>query len=92
MQKTETDRPLQWQEGEYTVYRNYQWTAPGCHNMCGQLVYVKDGKVEKVEGDPDDPYSEGRCCARCLNLPEAMYSPQRVKYPMKRAYEDRGKD
>ena len=84
MQKTETDRPLQWQEGEYTVYRNYQWTAPGCHNMCGQLVYVKDGKVVKVEGDPQDPYSKGRCCARCLNLPEAMYSEKRVTHPLKR--------
>ena len=81
------DKPLEWQEGEYTVYRNYHWTAPGCHNACGQIVYVKNGKIVKVEGDPDDPYSQGRMCARCLNLPEAYYNEHRVKYPMKRAGE-----
>ena len=84
--------PLEWKEGDYTVYRNYHWTAPGCHNACGQLVYVKDGRIEKIEGDPKDPYSQGRCCARCLNLPEAYYSEKRIGHPMKRAREDRGKD
>ena len=82
-----SDRPMEWQEGDCTVYRNYQWTAPGCHNACGQLVYVKNGKVVKVEGDPTDPYSQGRICARCLNLPEAFYNEQRVKYPLKRVGE-----
>ena len=86
------DLPLEWQEGDYTVYRNYHWTAPGCHNACGQLVYVKDGKIEKVEGDPEDPYCKGRMCARCLNLPEAYYGEHRIGHPMKRAFEDRGKD
>ena len=81
------DLPLEWQEGEYTVYRNHHWTAPGCHNACGQLVYVKNGRIEKVEGDHEDPYSRGRMCARCLNLPEAYYNEHRVKYPMKRAGE-----
>lgn len=86
------DLPLEWQEGDYTVCRNYHWTAPGCHNACGQLVYVKDGRIEKVEGDPEDPYSKGRMCARCLNLPEAYYGEYRIGHPMKRAFEDRGKD
>lgn len=27
----------QWQEGEYTVTRTNQWTAPGCHNGCSVL-------------------------------------------------------
>ena len=45
----------QWQEGEYTVTRTNMWTAPGCHNGCSVLYYTKDGKVEKIEGDPLSP-------------------------------------
>ncbi|BDE96846.1 molybdopterin-dependent oxidoreductase [Raoultibacter timonensis] len=82
-----------WQEGDYTVYRTTQWTAPGCHDGCGILAYVnKEGKLEKIEGDPANGYSRGALCMRCLDIVEAMYAEDRLKYPMKRAYEDRGKD
>ena len=49
----------QWQEGEYTVTRTNMWTAPGCHNGCSVLYYTKDGKVEKIEGDPLTPLQPG---------------------------------
>ncbi|MEM5796795.1 MAG: molybdopterin-dependent oxidoreductase, partial [Bacillota bacterium] len=75
----------QWQEGEYTVTRSHQYTAPGCHNSCGILLYTKDGKLEKVEGDPLNPFNNGKLCMRCLNLVEAVDHPDRLKYPMKRA-------
>ena len=81
-----------WQEGEYTVYRNSQWTAPGCHNGCGVLHYVKDGKLVKIEGDPKSPQFNGRLCMRCLAMEEVVNHPTRIYTPMKRAKEDRGKD
>ena len=31
---------LEWEEGEYTVCRGFQWTPPGCHNSCGILYYL----------------------------------------------------
>lgn len=73
-----------WQEGEYDVYRTCHWSGPGCHDSCGMLYYVKDGKLEKVEGDPNQPYNRGRLCMRCLNLPEAVYHQDRLKWPLKR--------
>lgn len=83
----------QWQEGEYTVTRNVQWTAPGCHNGCGVLHYTdKDGKLVKIEGDPKSPMYNGRLCMRCLVVPEVENHPLRKYNPMKRAKEDRGKD
>lgn len=84
--------PWQWQEGDYTVTRGACWSAPGCHNGCGVLMYVKDGVLEKVEGDPDNPYNQGRLCARCLAVTEAIYNPDRLMYPLIRDKEDRGKD
>ena len=77
----------QWQEGEYTVTRTNMWTAPGCHNGCSVLYYTKDGKVEKIEGDPLSPYNQGRLCMRCLDVVETFYHPDRLKYPLKRVGE-----
>ncbi|WP_094607683.1 Acetylene hydratase [Sporomusa silvacetica DSM 10669] len=74
----------QWQEGEYTVTRTAQWTGPGCHDSCGVLFYTKDGKLEKIEGDPNAPYNQGRLCMRCLNMIETVYHPDRLKWPLKR--------
>ena len=64
--------------------------ASGCHNSCGMLYYMKDGKLDHAEGDPLFPYNKGRLCARCLNLVEAGYHEERLRYPMIRKREDRG--
>jgi hypothetical protein len=34
-----------WQDGECTVYRTTHWSAPGCHDGCGILAYVRDGML-----------------------------------------------
>jgi formate dehydrogenase major subunit len=38
--------------------------CPFCAVGCGQLVYVKDGEVIQVEGDPASPISRGRLCPK----------------------------
>ena len=38
--------------------------CPYCAVGCGQKVYVKDGRVTQIEGDPDSPISRGRLCPR----------------------------
>ena len=81
---------FQWEEDGYQVTRTYQYSPPGCHDSCGVLFYVKDGKLAKVEGDPLSPTTNGKLCIRCLDLPEMVNHPDRVLYPMKRAREDRG--
>lgn len=77
-------RPWKWKEDGYTVIRSNARTGPGCHNCCGVLLYVKDGKLEKVEGDPENPFNQGRLCPRCLAYTQVLYHPDRLKYPLKR--------
>jgi anaerobic selenocysteine-containing dehydrogenase len=79
--------PLKWVEDGYTVVRSTAWSGPGCHEGCGVLLYTKDGKLEKVEGDPEHPYNQGRLCPRCVALPETVNHPDRLKYPLKRVGE-----
>jgi formate dehydrogenase major subunit len=38
--------------------------CPYCAVGCGQRVYVKDGRVTQIEGDPDSPISRGRLCPK----------------------------
>jgi formate dehydrogenase major subunit len=38
--------------------------CPYCAVGCGQDVYVRDGKVTQIEGDPDSPISRGRLCPK----------------------------
>jgi anaerobic selenocysteine-containing dehydrogenase len=53
-------------------------------------MYVKDGKLEKVEGDPEHPFNQGKICPRCAALPDVINHPQRLQYPMKRDPSKRG--
>ena len=80
-------------DGGETIVRTCAWSPPGCHPVgCGLLLHVKDGKLVKVEGDPEHPITRGALCPRCLALKDYVYHPDRITHPMKRDPKDRGKD
>src|SRR4051795_9147087 len=57
--------------------------CPYCAVGCGQRVYVKDGAVTQIEGDPDSPISRGRLCPKGSASKSLVTGPQRehrVKY------------
>jgi formate dehydrogenase major subunit len=57
--------------------------CPYCAVGCGQRVFVKDGKVVQIEGDPASPVSRGRLCpkgAASLQLTTGSSREYRVKY------------
>ena len=66
-------------------------TCVGCFSGCGMLVHVEDGKIVKVEGDPDAPINKGVLCPKGEAALELLYHPERLKHPLKRAGE-RGED
>ena len=49
--------------------------CPYCAVGCGQKVYVKDGAVTQIEGDPDSPISRGRLCPKGSALEEPGHEP-----------------
>ena len=68
-----------------TIYRTTSWSAgPGCHGGCGQKLYVKNGKLVRIEGDENHPWSQGRSCPKVLALTQYMYHPDRITRPLKR--------
>ena len=57
--------------------------CPYCAVGCGQLVYVKDGEISHIEGDPASPISRGRLCPKGSASKSLVTSPTRelrVKY------------
>jgi len=59
-----------------------------CFSCCGIVLYVKDGKLVKVEGMPEHPLSRGRLCPKGASIIDFVYSPDRLQYPMKREGEE----
>ncbi|MDR2109096.1 MAG: molybdopterin-dependent oxidoreductase, partial [Coriobacteriales bacterium] len=89
----EHEKPWKYEEDGLTVTRGSAWSGPGCHDGCGVLLYTdSNGKLVKCEGDPENPYNQGRLCVRCLDVAEVTNHKDRLLYPMKRDRADRGKD
>ena len=60
-----------------TADKVVQSVCPYCAVGCGQKVYVKDGKVIQIEGDPDSPISRGRLCPKGSASEKLVNSPMR---------------
>ncbi len=53
--------------------------CPYCGVGCGQLLYVEDGKLLDVEGDPDSPISRGKLCPKGAATFQLVTGSHRVK-------------
>lgn len=56
-----------------------------CHLNCPSYAFVEDGRLERIEAVPLEEGGTGRLCLRALAGPQFVYSPTRVRYPLKRA-------
>lgn len=53
----------------------------------GERLRQRIAAVKKLEGNPEDPVSGGRLCARGHSALQALYNPDRLTQPLKRAGE-----
>jgi anaerobic selenocysteine-containing dehydrogenase len=58
--------------------------AHDCPDMCSILAHVEDGRLVRVEGDPDQPFTAGFVCAKVRREPELVHSVDRVRTPLRR--------
>jgi formate dehydrogenase major subunit len=57
--------------------------CPYCAVGCGQNVFVRDGQITQIEGDPDSPISRGRLCPKgsaSKQLVTSVARETKVKY------------
>ena len=60
-----------------TADRVVESVCPFCAVGCGQRVYVSDGRITQIEGDPDSPVSRGRLCPKGAASKQLVTSPTR---------------
>jgi formate dehydrogenase major subunit len=57
--------------------------CPYCAVGCAQRVFVRDGQILQIEGDPDSPISRGRLCPKGSASRQLVTGPAReyrIKY------------
>ena len=59
--------------------------CPYCAVGCAQLIYVKDGRIVDIEGDPDTPHTEGALCPKGSSTYQLSVNARRWTKPMYRA-------
>ncbi len=73
-----------WFKGEARTTYNY---CDICPFRCGIVVKSVGGRVFKIDGNPNDPKSRGKLCARGQAGVSFLYDPDRIKQPMIRVGE-----
>jgi len=69
----------------------YASTCRGCPAGCGVHVKTREGRVIKLEGNPDSPVNRGKLCATGQTAHQHLYDPDRLEGPRRRqgdAYEE----
>ena len=74
--------PTQFDREVYTLCEQCVW-------RCGLRAKVVNGKVYKLDGNPNHPHSNGMLCPRGQAGIASLYDPDRLQFPMVRAG-DRG--
>jgi len=65
--------------GEATWYAS---TCRECPAGCGVLAKNREGRVIKLEGNPNHPINRGRLCIRGQAALQSLYNPDRLKQPL----------
>jgi anaerobic selenocysteine-containing dehydrogenase len=55
-----------------------------CPDACAIVATVEDGKITRLQGDPDHPVTKGFLCYRTSHYLPVQYSPERLTSPMRR--------
>jgi anaerobic selenocysteine-containing dehydrogenase len=55
-----------------------------CQDSCSWLADVVDGRVTRVTGAKEHPFTRGSLCAKVNDYQERTYAPDRLLYPLRR--------
>ena len=56
-----------------------------CQDTCAWVATVEDGRVIKVQGSREHPFTRGSLCAKVNDYQERTYSTDRLLHPLKRS-------
>lgn len=68
----------------------YNSCPRNCYDTCSIVSTVEDGVLKTVMGNPNNTYTGGRLCVKGYTYPRRIYSPDRIKYPMRQTAKGSG--
>lgn len=68
----------------YRPHKGVPSTCLNCYARCGIIGYTEYGRAIKIGGNPENPNSRGRLCAKGQAGLNVLYDPERVLHPLKR--------
>ncbi|HYT48842.1 MAG TPA: molybdopterin-dependent oxidoreductase, partial [Pyrinomonadaceae bacterium] len=76
-----------WPRRKERRYQLVPTTCFNCESACGLLAYIdkETNQIQKFEGNPENPGSRGRNCAKGPATLNQITDPDRILYPLKRA-------
>ena len=75
-----------WPRRKERHYSLVPTTCFNCESACGLLAYIdkETNQIQKFEGNPENPGSRGRNCAKGPATLNQVTDPDRILYPLKR--------
>lgn len=71
-----------------TTETTHHRTCPLCEATCGLEITVRDGRVHRIRGDRQNPFSQGFICPKGSVLQRLHEDPDRLRRPLIRRGDD----
>ncbi len=55
-----------------------------CPDCCSVLYHVREGRLTRIEGNPEHPVTRGFICRKFALSPAHIHAPGRLQYPLRR--------
>jgi len=55
-----------------------------CQDSCSWIAHVEDGRVTRMSGAPEHPFTRGALCAKVRDYQERAYATDRLLHPLRR--------
>ncbi len=55
-----------------------------CQDTCSWVAHVEEGRVIRVEGAKEHPFTRGALCAKVNDYEQRVYAPDRLLHPLRR--------
>src|SRR5215471_14610753 len=79
---SQTSRSLSPRTRDAAVYTS---VCPFCAVGCSQQVFVRNGRIIEIEGNPASPINDGRLCPKGASTYQLIHNPNRQTQVLYRA-------
>ncbi len=80
--------PVNFGQNDVVTSAHHHRTCHLCEAMCGLVIETREGRIEKIRGDLNDPLSRGHICPKAVALQDLHHDPDWLRRPLRRRGND----